>query len=404
MDKTQMRTRMEAILKTARDENRGLNDSERNEFDRLEQQYQTAGVPETRGVAGTAGDTPTGKHVLLRPEHRFSSWLDDSLRHGDLKDRRSVATDFDARKYWLGMATGTWKGADAEQRASMQEGVSADGGYLVPAPVAGQWVDLLRDAIVFAEGNAVTVPWASGSTLTLPVMVTDPVIQNPTEGTDTYPPSSDATVNRYAFVARPYTELETISWELIEDSAIDIADVIQQNMARRMAVQIQSDFIYGSGATTIQGFTGATGLLTGVEGGTANGAAPTSANGYNYVDTAIEGGRSAKVEPDTIVTSPRAFQTYGRLKNTLNDALRPSPTVAEFLNGTNGKAVRLTTAVKDTQTVGTATGTCSDLFVFDSSRIYWAIRHDFSVMSLKERFATMRGSREYCAGSALTPF
>ena len=91
-----------------------------------------------------------------------------------------------------------------------------------------------------------------------------------------------------------------------------------------------------------------------------------------------------------IVTSPRAFQTYGRLKNTLNDALRPSPTVASFLNGADGKAVRLTTAVKDTQTVGTASADCSDLFVMDSSRIYWAIRHDFSVISLKERFATQR--------------
>ena len=38
---------------------------------------------------------------------------------------------------------------------------------------------------------------------------------------------------------------------------------------------------------------------------------------------------------DLIVTSPRAYQTYGRLKNTLNDALRPSPTVAEFLNGSS---------------------------------------------------------------------
>jgi HK97 family phage major capsid protein len=272
----------------------------------------------------------------------------------------------------------------------MQEGVNADGGYLVPVPVTGQWIDLLRDNIVFAQGQAHTVPWASGSTLTLPVMVTDPVVQNPNEGSDTYPPSADATVNRYQFVARPYSLLETLSWELLEDSAVDIADVIQMNMARRLAMQVQSDFIYSSASNTIQGFTGASGLLTGVEGGTANGAAPTSANGYNYVDIAIEAVRSAKVEPDLIVTSPKGFQTYGRLKNTLNDALRPSPTVQEFLSGANGKSVRLTTAVKDTQTVGTASADCSDLFVLDSSRIYWAIRHDFSVISLRERFATQR--------------
>ena len=168
-------------------------------------------------------------------------------------------------------------------------------------------------------------------------MVTDPVVQNPNETADIYPPASDATVNRYQFVARPYSLLETFSWELLEDSAVDIAEVVTQNMAKRLARQAQSDFIYGSGANVINGFTGAAGLLNGVEGGTANGAAPTGANGYNYVDIAIEAVRSAKAEPDLIVTSPRAYQTYGRLKNTLNDALRPSPTVAQFLNGQDGK-------------------------------------------------------------------
>jgi HK97 family phage major capsid protein len=381
--------RMKALLDGAKGAGRSLSPSERSEFDGLETELASASVPETRGAPG-AVETPLGKHALLKPEHRFSKWLDDGLRNGTLKDRRSVATDFDHSKYWHGVITGSWKDADAEYRASMQEGVSADGGYLVPSPVAGMWVDLLRDEIVFAKGQAHTVPWDSGSTLTLPVMVTDPVVQNPNEGADVYPPSADATVNRYQFVARPYSELETLSWELLEDSAIDIGEAVTMNMAKRMAVQIQADFIYGSGATTIQGFTGATGLLTGVEGGTANGTAPASATGYDYVDKGIEAVRSAKVEPDLIVTSPRAYQTYGRLKNTLNDAIRPSPTVCAFLNGENGKAVRVTTAVKDTNTVGTATADCSDLFVLDSSRIWWAIRHDFSVLSLKERFATQR--------------
>lgn len=122
-------------------------------------------------------------------------------------------------------------------------------------------------------------------------------------------------------------------------------------MAKRMAVNIQSDFIYGSGASAINGFTLASGLLTGVEGGAANGAAPSSANGYDYVDKVIEAVRTAKVNPDLIATSPRAFQTYGRLKNTLNGAIRPSPTVASFLSGQDGKRFATTNAVKDTQTV-----------------------------------------------------
>ena len=56
--KLEIRTRMGAILDGAKSENRGLTESERTEFDRLEQQYQTADVPETRGVAGSAGFVP----------------------------------------------------------------------------------------------------------------------------------------------------------------------------------------------------------------------------------------------------------------------------------------------------------------------------------------------------------
>lgn len=387
---------MGAILEKVEAENRQtLNAQERSAYDEhdgllREIDRQLNGRPggglDTRG----AGPAKAGRGDYLTSEQRFSEWLTDKMSHGDLKDRRSVASDFDHGAYWRGMVFDDWKGASAEQRAAMQEGVSADGGYLVPVPVAGQWIDLLRDQIVFAQGQAHTIPWDSGSTLTLPVMVTDPVVQNPNEGADIFPPGSDATVNRYPFVARPYALIESFSWELLEDSAIDIAEAVTQNMAKRLATQVQADFIYGSGANVVNGFTGAAGLLTGVEGGTANGAAPTGANGYNYVDIAIEAVRSAKVEPDLIVTSPRAFQTYGRLKNTLNDALRPSPTVASFLNGQNGKRFATTTGVKDTQTVGTASGTCSDLFVMDSSRIYWAIRHDVSVMPLRERFATQR--------------
>lgn len=395
---------METMLNKAKDEGRSLTTDEADEFDRLTAVVKELGkhTGDTRSDAvgpslATAGagaardDIPEGRHAVLKPEHRYSTWLNETLRKGDLSDRRSIATDFDTRKYWLGMATGTWKNAAAEQRASMQEGVSADGGYLVPSPVLGEWIDLLRDQIVFIQGQAHTVPWESGSTLTLPVVASDPVIQNPAETVDVYPPNSDATVGRYQFIARPYAGLETISWELLEDSAVDISQVITQNLAKRMAVQMQTDFIYGAGATTIQGFTGASGLLTGIEGGSGtNGAAPASSTGWNYVDMGIEAVRSAKVEPDLMVSSPRGIMTYGRLKNSLYDALRPSPAVADFLNGQNGKRVAATTAVKDTQTVGSATSNCSDLFIMDSSRIYWAVRHDFSVMNLKERFATQR--------------
>jgi HK97 family phage major capsid protein len=124
---------------------------------------------ETRGpIVRDQNNAPV---YSLRSDQSYAKHLNERMSNGGLSDRRRTATDFDVRAYWYGMATGQWKGHEAEQRASMQEGVSADGGYLVPSPVAGQWIDLLRDQIVFAQGNAHTVPWDAGSTLSLPVFV-----------------------------------------------------------------------------------------------------------------------------------------------------------------------------------------------------------------------------------------
>src|ERR1022692_3687686 len=380
--------RMTEIMDAAKGESRSATAAEAAEFDDLETRLQAMdrALETHKNARSLASDFDyADPNAVLKPEQRFADWLNAQ------PDARSQPADFDTSKYWRGMATGDWRNADAEQRASMQEGVSADGGYTVPSPVAAQIVDMLRDQLAFMAGEGNTVPWTNGgSTLALPVWVTDPAVQNPAETVDSFPPPTDATVNRYLFVARPYMEIETVSWELMEDSALNIGDVLAAAMTARMARSIQSDFIYGAGAGTIQGFTTLGTMLASVEGGGVNGAAPASATGYDAIDKAIESVRSAKAEPDLIVTSPRALQTYGRLKNTLNDAIRPSPAVQDFLSGANGKEVRTTTAVKDTQTVGTSSADCSDLFVMDSSRIYWAIRHQASMLTLKERFASMR--------------
>jgi HK97 family phage major capsid protein len=188
--------------------------------------------------------------------------------------------------------------------------------------------------------------------------------------------------------------LEKWSWELEEDSAIAVSDIVMGSFVQRMARAIQSDFLYGSGASTIQGVFTAAGLLKTVEGGTANGLAPVSASGYDYVDKAIQGNRTAKLDADMIVTSPLCYQTYGRLKNTLNDAIRPSPTVQAYLDGRGGATGKgrfyQTTAIKDNQTVGTATTDCSDMFLLWSDMIYWGIKHDMSILPIRERFATQR--------------
>jgi len=234
----------------------------------------------------------------------------------------------------------------------------------------------------------------------VPVTVTDVQIQNLTEGTEGFPPSSDVTVGHFQLVARPYMAVETWSWELEEDSAISVPDIVGRSFTQRMARAVQSDFLYGTGATFINGISTAAGLNTTFEGGASPPIAPVAATGYNAVDAAIAGARTAKLDVDMIVTSPLCYSKYGLLKNTLNDALRPSPTVQQYLNGVGGStgkgAFYTTTAIKDNITVGADTANVSDMYFLWSDMIYWGIKHSMSVLPLRERFATARTNGAVC--------
>jgi HK97 family phage major capsid protein len=315
---------------------------------------------------------------MLQPEHRYSDWLKEN--HGRLASEQTKETRVgswpeqwdkeSSAKYWRGMTTGNWHNAEAERRAAMAEGTLSTGGYLVPSPVAGEYVDMLRDQVVVMQGMSHTIPWNQpGNTMAIPVTVTDAQIQNLAEATgDLYPPASDVTVNRYLLTARPYASVETWSFELEEDSQLSIPDIVSRSFAQRMARSVQADFFYGSGATFIQGISTAAGLLSGFEGGASPPTLPTAAAGkaWTYVDAAITATRTAKSDTDMIVTSPLCFSKYGQLQNTLFDALRPTRTVQSYIDGNGGStgkgAFYQTTAIKDNITVGADVTDVSDMY------------------------------------------
>jgi hypothetical protein len=285
----------------------------------------------------------------------------------------------------------------------MAEGAVGTGGYLVPSPVAAEYVDLLRDNLVVMQGMAHTVPWnGPGSTMALPVTVTDVQVQNLAEGVDMYPPASDITVNRYPMTARPYAAVESWSWELEEDSAVPVPDLVMRSFSQRMARAVQTDFFYGSGATFIQGLNTAAGLVTGFEGGASPPALPTAAAGkaWTAVDAGITATRTAKHDTDMIVTSPLCYSKYAQLQNTLFDALRPTPTVQSYIDGVGGRTVNgafyQTTAIKDNITVGADAADVSEMYFLDSDMIWFGIKHQMSVLPLRERLATQRSNGAVC--------
>ena len=132
---------------------------------------------------GTGTPKTPSSDSELRSGDKYSDWLkehhDFLSRNVQAKEDRpgSWPKEWDEEstgKYWRGMTTGDWRNAEAEHRAAMAEGTNATGGYLVPSPVAGQYVDLLRDAVVFMQGQSHLMPWnGPGKTMAVPVSVTD---------------------------------------------------------------------------------------------------------------------------------------------------------------------------------------------------------------------------------------
>src|SRR5205085_11331262 len=96
-----------------------------------------------------------GSGDTLRPEQRVADWLGERGHHGhlslDAPERLSLG------KMVRGAITGEWKGAELEQRA-LSESVLADGGYLVPTPLAGRMIDRVRNAMQVMQAGATTVP------------------------------------------------------------------------------------------------------------------------------------------------------------------------------------------------------------------------------------------------------
>jgi HK97 family phage major capsid protein len=379
-------------------------DAWRDEFDGLEKSIKSDDIKE-RHNAGT--EARTSRDAILQPEHRYSAWL--QANHGELarsqtNDNRigGWASSWDEEstsKYWRGMTTGNWHNAEAEQRAAMAEGAVGTGGYLVPSPVFGSYIDLLRDSLVIMQGQSHLIPWnGPGNTMAIPVTVTDPQVQNLSEGADMYPPASDITVNRYLMTARPYASIESWSWELEEDSAVGVSDLVMHGFANRLARAVQTDFFYGTGANFIQGLSTAAGLVTQFEGGASPPAVPAAAAGkaWTYVDAAITATRTAKANTDLIVTSPLCYSKYGQLQNTLFDAIRPTPTVQSYIDGHGGPnedgRFALTTAIKDNITVGADVSNVSDMYFMWSDFIYFGIKHSMSVLPLRERLATQRSN------------
>jgi HK97 family phage major capsid protein len=133
-----------------------------------------------------------------------------------------------------------------EERKSL--GISADpgGGYLVPTALSGMFVDLLRAKMVLSQAGALTVPMDTAD-LTVAKLTADPAVS--WHGENAAISSSDPTFGAATLHAKTVTALSLMSLELSQDAA-NIEQVLQNSLARAMAVEIDRAGLQGPTSTT----------------------------------------------------------------------------------------------------------------------------------------------------------
>jgi len=319
-----------------------------------------------RRSAGTFdyGGTAGSRAPLLAPEQRMRDY---SAARGN-----GGGDPLNLGRALRGVIMGDWNGADAERRA-MAEGAGAGGGFLVPTILSSEIIDLARNAGRVFQAGARTVPMES-QTEVVPRQITDPAASWRLENT---PINNNApTFDLVTFTARSLACITTISRELIEDSKLDVHDLVVNAISKSIALEVDRVALRGSGtAPEPLGLRGATGVP--VTSLAANGATPT----WDALSLAVQQVRSANFEPTAAIFNPRTGGELARSKDTQGRYLAPPVDLTDL-------AMLGTSQVQTTLTQGTA-ATASDLFVGDWSNLWVGVRTQLVLTVLQERYADL---------------
>lgn len=356
-------------------------------YDALEKELnalhqQRVSTPLAIGTSA-GGDRTKSDPTLLKPEQRVADWVKE---RGDLGTPGISADDESELSFaraLRGMVTGNWRGAELERRV-LSEGTNSAGGYTVPTILSSQIIDLIRNETAVFKAGAITVPMTSEKHH-IPRVAGDPASEWRAENAAIA--EGDLTFERVEFQARSLNVFVKSSWELVEDSAVEIEHEIRKAFAREFAIKLDKTALYGTGTPPEpRGVKNASGINkksmaasnTLVTEGTGNGATPT-----NF---------------DTLVDAVGFLSDLNRTATGMILAPRTERTIAKkFIDTTNqplstpdalkGVTRHSTNQVPTNLTLGTS-GDCTDLFAADWSDLLIGMRTELIIRPLFERFAT----------------
>ena len=136
--------------------------------------------------------------------------------------------------------------------AQQVEGVDADGGYLVPAPLSDAIWEI-RNTTGLARQVCDVVPMTS-DVLNIPKLTAGPTVYYPSEAASIT--ASKATFGTIALSVKRSAILVKMSNQLIQDSIVDVASRIASRAGYELSYTEDGEFINGDGTSTYGGETG----------------------------------------------------------------------------------------------------------------------------------------------------
>lgn len=385
VDLKELRAKREAYGNTARNilaraeaEGRALTDEEARDFDGLK--AKIAALSQTLDRAAQLGELraqiekPIVSGPIVPANGEGMVYVPRDLRPGEVRVLKPNEAFSESRYQGpgvgalvRGLSTGRWDGA--EELRAMAEGTGGVGGYLVPTPLSGFVIDLMRNQAQVMRAGAMTVPMAT-ATLKMARWASDPTAAWTAENAAIT--ASDGSVECVTFTAQKLAALVKMSIEVVMD-ANNIDQLVMNALTKALALEVDRVALYGSGvAPEPKGIKAATGVTL----------TDLGANGYTLIDyskfsagiTTLAGYNFPG--PFGILYSARTAGELDNLQDTLHQPLRQPDLVAA--------ARKFVTNQVPTNITHGSSNTTSDAFIGQWDNCMIGIRTDLILEILRE--------------------
>lgn len=244
---------MRSILDLADSEERtALNAEEQQEYERLEAEVDSLG-----GRIGVEEKLRSREIELAERQEG----IDPRAALGDTPEARTAAADEEYRDIFLRYVRSGWSDLDREERNVLArhevrdqvKGTNTAGGFLVPTGFFNELYEHLTAAGAVRQTRVRVITTQAGEALLLPKTTAHGAASLLAESAALA--SADETLGQLQLDAWTYGRLIKISFQLLEDDAVDIEEYLAREIGRSIGALQNNHYVVGDAASKPNGIT-----------------------------------------------------------------------------------------------------------------------------------------------------